>query len=96
MLDLKALKLQLLADSKNMLILAEKGQWDRLKELDLRWQELMKSEFSSYRQDLADIIPQLLSDNEQLQAYILAGQQELLDNRQKNHTSFNKVKSYLN
>ncbi len=95
MTKLNSLRLKLLADSQNMLVAAQQGDWERLKELDLRWRELMDAEMSFFREELADIVPQLLLDNDQLQSYLLAEQQRVLETRQTGLKSLTQVKSYL-
>lgn len=95
MLKIEILKIKLLADSQNMLVAAQQGDWERLSQLDLLWQEQVKQGLSLYKNDLESIIPQLLLDNDKIQSCLLDEQQAILGKHQSELKLFNQVKSYL-
>jgi len=95
MTELELMKIKLLSLSKNMLMMAQNKEWEKLSEQDSSWQELLKSADEEFGASLDVIGPELLADNEQIQEILKCEQQKLSQEMQKNNQSVSSIKQYL-
>ena len=88
-------RVKLLSHSQNMLNAAKAQDWDNLTDLDLKWRWLLNESIESFGDELSDIVPQLLDDNEKLQAFVLKSQREMLKEREMQANGLKRTKTYL-
>lgn len=78
-----------------MLSAAKAQEWERVTELDFKWQKLLSTSIESFGDELRDIAPQLFDDNEKLQAIVLQSQRAMLKEREQQTYGLKKTKAYL-
>lgn len=88
-------KIELLTRSKNMLIAAEQGDWQRYSDFESGWQELLELKIKEFGSELNSISPSLLDDNQKIQILIKKSQSILNDQWQNNSKSISSLKQYL-
>lgn len=88
-------KIELLTRSKNMLIAAEHGDWQRYSDFESGWQELLELKIKEFGSELNSISPSLLDDNQKIQILIKKSQSILNDQWQNNSKSISSLKQYL-
>ncbi|WP_237263772.1 hypothetical protein [Thiomicrorhabdus immobilis] len=94
-MTLQNTKISLLAHSKNMLLSAQRADWQRFSELDSEWLKMLETAVNKYGQQVEDISLELLADNVQIQELIEKEQRLILRNLQNDTKNMVSVKTYL-
>jgi len=88
-------KLDLLALSQKMLVLAEAQDWSQLQAVQQQWERLLPSMLEKYGKEIEVIKPILLENTDQLKQLILASQQHLASELSQTLKQNKSVKKYV-
>ena len=89
------LRLELLTESQQRLMMAKNGQWELLQSSAQPWQQRLDAAFEQHAQDLQVIVTQLHEDNETLMSLVAEQQQKISQEHRKFQKNLSQTKQYL-